>query len=453
MLKRVSLYISSNFTKMLSTLIMFTVMLSLIGALLYVYTTVGNRIGDTEVFRSNYIVNQELMFSEQQSDNSKSTVSYVDLYEKAKSLDGLEAYKIDSGMSNAYLVAKDQIDFSTVYSNLLEFAIADDEKQMDFYSGNAKLLSGDFSENGILVSQEFAKNNNVSIGTTLPLSSIENLENDFVLTGTAEAKYSAKLELEISGIFEIVNANEAGFVKPENIIYMPQKVYEEANKTFSAAKVDKGEGQTVNLSQYDFQRFLAQYDNEESLNELNKYASENYPDYEQIDSTKAIEKSLKPLNKFNTLLLILSIVAAITAVVGMFLNMYLKIDKRRSEFIALLSFGVNSFKLSIQVFLEQLVFLIISIPFAYLFVKYIVKFSIEIIKKYFIVLIDTQVSSSENISGFMYSFVNADSRDVVDFQPANIWLIIGGSFMFLAIALFALSVIEMMRRYKNVKKV
>lgn len=454
MLKRVGLYITSNFTKMLSTLVMFTVMMSLLGALMYVYITVGNRIGETEVFRTNYVADDEKLYDSQYKINDDAgNIMYQDLYDKAKSLEGLEAYKIDSGMNNAYVVAEEEIDFTTFSNYMLGFEVADNEKQMDFYTGNVKLLSGEFNGSGIIVSQEFSDLYKVNIGDSIDLSSVKNLENDFEFGGSAKANYSAKVNLEVSGVFEVENNNEEGFIKPEYKVYMSQEVYDNTMKVLDESIVAKYEGENAGSVTNNFTRFLAQYDNENSLQELNKYASDNYPSYEQIDSTKSIEKSLKPLNKFNTLILIITIVTAVIAVVGMYLNMYLKIDKRRSEFIALLSFGVNSFKLSVQVFLEQLLFLILSVPLAYLFIKYIVKFSIEIIKKYFIVLIDTQVNSSEEISGFMYSYIHADSRDVVNFESANIMVIIGGAFVFLAISLLVLSIIEMMRRYKNVKKV
>lgn len=449
MLNRVFLYISKNFVKMVSTLIMFVVMLSVIGTLVYVYSTVNNRVDQTGLIRRNYIVDDEKIYNQSESEENSETASYTLIYEELKNLDGLEAYKIDVGYASVYNFVMD--DATITDSKTINFQIADDFKQIDFVTGAVEIISGELNSTGIVISEEISEEYDVTIGDTLDVSSFFLMDSEIDFSQDSKMTFSYTYEVEVSGIYSSSSSDDSDSM---DTVYLSESLYSEIS---NAIKIEEEklspEAYEYSTELPDFERVLAQYDNKDSANSLDKFVKENFDTLYIVDSTKEINKSTEPLADFNQIVFILIIVIALISAVGIYLNMYLKLEKRRSEFIALLGCGINSFKLSMQVFFEQLIFVIIALPFSYLFVNSLVKLVIEIIKKYYIVLINEISVSDGGVYGSWLDYVTIDSTNIVDFTNANLLSVMLISVGIIIISLLLLCLFEVNRRYKNVKKV
>ncbi len=448
MLNRVILYVSRNFGKMLSTFIMLTVMLSLIGTLSYIYATVNNRVDDVSLIRHNYLVDYEAVYGNEGSE-SKEYKSYVDIYEKMLSLDGLEAYRVDSGMLGVFMLTDEKL--SLGMSEVLDFQIAD-EKHIDFVSGNAEIIVGELKDGGVLVSDSYADENGVSIGDEVNVSTYAFMEMEFDIMNVEETEpeFSYSYPLIISGIYS--SKQESNDIET-NTMYMPYETYIELeNDLFSkSAQADENFKNNIMMGP-DFTRVLAQYDNKESMKELDSFVEEEYDFIYTVDSAKKAEDSKEPLEDFSKVILFITIGIIVVSFVGIYLNMFLKLDKRRSEFIALLGFGINSIKLSIQVFLEQLIFALLALPVALLFTNSISKTVIEIVKKYYIVVID-ESAGQEEMYGSWLSYITVDSSEIVNFESANLMVVMLFGLAIIVLSLLILSIFEVSRRYRNVKKV
>lgn len=480
MFNRVILYVGKNFGKMISTFLMFVVMLSLIGTLGYVYATVNNRVSEVKVVRHNYIVDYDQLFAgeviyngEEESEEedveedfeqeTRTYKSYKDLYAKALSLDGLTAYKIDAGYGFIHADAKSTGD-EQFFDSGLNVQITDDERNIDFVTGKVEMLYGKLGDLGVVISEEMANNNGIQVGDTIAISTyglqIYDESGEYNMESPASVEYAYKLDVEVAGIYRNLETQSDN----EFAMYMGESVYIPLDTLDEISSILKEEEQKFQLEAYgetyddygnypDFERVLVQYDNEKSAKELDKYVEEEYDFLYTVDSGKEIEKSKEPLNDFKTIVLVTLIVALIISAIGIYLNMFLKQDKRRSEFISLLACGISSLKLSIQVFLEQLLFLILSIPFAYLLVNAISGTVLEIVKMYYIVVIEENMGSSDDFFGSWLEYIHIDAADVVEFTTANLIVVIASVSAIMFVSLLLLSVVEVMRRYKNVKKV
>ncbi len=477
MFNRIILYVGKNFGKMISTFLMFVVMLSLIGTLGYVFATVNNRVSEVKVVRHNYVVDYDQLFGSEQSydeeeseeeyvQEEKTFKSYKELYEKALSLDGLTAYKVDSAAASFVFADAQNTGGEEFFDAGLNIQIADDERHIDFVTGKVEMLYGSLGNSGIVISEEMASNNGIEVGDNIAISSYvlqdygDGDYEDYIFDNETEIEYVYKYDVEVVGIYRSIKQesnNEFTMFMGESA-YISLDMYDELS-TVIRSEESKYElkiyGESFdNYSGYpDFERVLAQYDNEKSAKELDKYVEEEYDFLYIVDSGKEIEKAKEPLGTFNLIVLITLIVAILISMIGIYLNMFLKLDKRRSEFISLLACGINSFKLSIQVFLEQLLFLLLSIPFAYLLVKAISSTVLEIVKMYYIVVIEENLVENDEFFGSWLEYINVNAADVVEFTTANLTIVIGSVSAIMFVSLLLLSVVEVMRRYKNVKKV
>ncbi len=466
MFKRTILYVSKNFSKMLSTLITFIVMLAMLSSLVYVFLTVSSKTSKEKVQRHNYIVDEGWMMDqmygleeegeEEVDDVELEKKSYRDIYDKLITLDGLEAYKIDLGYFNSLMIVPEETDGQSSEELLNQFfeseviiSLANDEKEIDFQTGTLNLEYGSFGGDGVIVSDEFLQEQNLQLGDKLEFTN-----RDFIEFGEFDdgISFSYTIELEIDGVYSGKPNRDYGAAQ----FYMSTDGYDKLAQNFEneVNEMNAGGDYYGSPNPYDFTRVLAQYDNEESIKELDEFVSGEYGEGLLIvDSAKELEKSAKPIDKFAKLTAILVIVMIVTSILGVYLNMFLKLEKRKSEFIALLGFGVKSFKLSLQVFLEQFIFLIISLPIVYLIINASIGFIIELIKKYYIVAIQKVMMETDESMFYGMRYASLNTEEVVDFIGANKIVVVLVCFAIMTLILLILSFVEMARRYMKIERV
>ncbi len=455
MIKRAMLYIFKNFSKLLSTIVLSIVIVSLVSTLVYVFVTIDDGTSSAGYSRRNYTINEEILFSfsEESADSYQDLEMDVeDVYSNLTSQKGLEAYSFDltfyMGMS------------LPDYDDFFEFKIANDEKEIDFFLGNKRIIDGDFGAYGLVINSEFAERENVSIGDKIKIGT------DMLSTfdeETFQLHYAFVKEIEVIGIY----ANEESESLVSNMMYTPEYMYIslDAYNDFKEEAVEFSKQHSDNLDllipegfgTMDIARVLVQYDNEESANFMDEYFEEEYDHYIINNSTEDAKKSLSPLIDFRVNVIYVTIAVVLISMIALYLNMYLKFEKRTKEYISLISFGVSNIKLVIQTFIEQIVLVAISIPFSFLIVKSLIPSIIEVLQKYFYMILNGTSGGSGDIdvysAGMFYSHMDLDVDSFLNFNEPNLLLCFGIAILVVAISVGILCLIEVFRRFRRFSRV
>ncbi len=463
--KRAAIYVLKNFKKLLSTIVLSVVVVSLISTLVYLYSTVDSRTSNINYSRRNYILSDDIKYGDTMFDNQSDegiSLDVSELYELITSKQGLQAYTIDvSYMSGLMLID------SNVYSRI---KIANDEKEIDFYMGKHTLLEGGFTPSGILVSETYALENNVGVGDKVRIGnhflvdySNVDWEKEGELVGI---KYLYEKSVEISGIYAAANdmPGNAASTMPtakmaEDTVYLPIDLYnsikleviEESKKHLDNMEIYIPE----NLGANDIDRILVQYDNEESASEVDQYIIDNFEDsYNIINSSEEITKAISPLSDFKSNIILITVFATIVSMISMYLNMYLKFEKRRKEYISLMSFGISNVKIAIQTFIEQIILIAISLPFAFLIIRQVVPSIVDVVQRYFIVVLNNGVNeTSTNYMYMEFDYLSVNVGDLVNFIEPSLIICFVIGIAVVVISTLALCFLEVFRRFKSFQRV
>ncbi|MFV0498563.1 MAG: FtsX-like permease family protein [Bacilli bacterium] len=455
MINRVWLFISRNFFKLITPL----VLVSTVFALILTITSLTNVVSKASKTPSLTTVN--VMKNYELENFDKSLSNSHELYDKSKELKGFTGYRVDT---YGYFSIMEET------SQVIE-QILFDENHIDFTSKNAQLTQGELYGDGIVVSKSYADQYNHNIGDKVNFTSIvfaeydeEAMMSDIDLEDL-QVNYiesAPKIEVEIIGIYEAKN--------PENIlfmggigetadfdnIYLSYDTFLKTNKVIYdnlslVSNEENLEYLDIQEGNFSYERYLSQFDNKDSVNEFIKYAKEKSGDYSVKSSDKEMKSALKPINKFVNKTYIAFIVIVLFSLVTLYLSYYLICEKRKKELIALTSFGLKKSKIVLQTFIEFLTITIIGGVFGFLLYKLSFPIILDTVKKYYFVVVENTLNESIT-SGGMFNYLSPNTSDIVNFESVNIITILGISSAILLVIVAIVSIFETIRVLKNIDR-
>ncbi len=459
MIKRCVLFLGKNTRKIASNFVIVTLILFIMNVTIYLIDSLDALKYEERFIEYNVLPDYEKMFSGSEY-NSESMISYSEIYDEISGVDDLKSYRIDIGNYTYF-------DVDNTLNNTVLLPIYDD-RHTDFVRENAKLIKGSIDDTGLVISEEYAQNFGVGIGdkisfaTYFDSSILYSYDNGVEEIDATEAKL---FEIEIVGIYatsdysSLVDTyslfSDSDFYGPfyigERSLYNMNEVFREY---FSSSFSDNDELMMFDnpfVEPQPLERFFAEFATESSGSEFEKYILSNCEVCSALNSTSQIEEVSKPITKLKSSILTFGTSIVLISLIALYLNYYLLLEKRVNEIISLVSFGVSNTMLGLQAVIEMLIIVILASPVAFIAFKYSINPIVNILEKYYYIVVSNSLETSNNVEIFIYGslpYLELDVKELVSLNEPNLFTVVLLSFLITVSLIVISSVFEMSRRIK-----
>ncbi len=467
MVNRIFLYILKNFYKLLGTFVVIIITSLVLNTLVYLTMSLNSVVSETSYSLVN--VTDESFF--QGTSGDADGLTYQELYDKSSEGDSFSSYRVDITADANYAMIGN--DFPVNLSPIVG------DNQIDFVNGVAEITQGELYGDGVVVSEMFAEKYDLSIGSTIDLTSFLFAEFEDLsanLTEVPEITYPedvAKHSVDVIGIYTSSDYKSLSlsFYYPEeeeqqismHTMYIDatnlQTLYEALRTEVLEGDLGDSEfglGGLFSSEQVTFIRYLSEFNDAQAGIDFAAYV-ENNTLYDVVDSAKTIEDASEPVETFSLVITLLTFVAVLVSGLGFYLNYYIHIEKRMSEFTSLLSFGISKFKIGLQTAIELILVSVFAIPIGFLIFESTIGAIIEFVKRYYIVIIEDQIVSSDSMDTLTMfyndvSYLSINPSEIVNFVEPNSILCLAIVTAVIIVMLFMVTMFETIRRIDNKKR-
>jgi putative ABC transport system permease protein len=254
---------------------------------------------------------------------------------------------------------------------------------IDIKEGQMRLVSGrSFSLEDLtnltyaaLVSQTVAQENNLVAGSRITFDNSVNIPLTFHEDGSVDTFNTRQqvYEIEIIGIYETTRKfksdgsyrwdSQGRDINLENIIYVPNRVVEEANR-FQASVLEEFDPEAARY--FDTPEYTSLYVLKDplALEEFKDAVAELVPDYYKVvasGSYDMVASSMKSIRDMATMVLIVTVGAGLI-ILSLIITLFLR--DRKHEIGIYMSLGERKLKVAMQIVFETVVVAVIAITLA-----------------------------------------------------------------------------------------
>lgn len=460
MFSRIFLFLSKNIRMVVGSFMIMLIIMVVMNVSFYLIASLDELSSNDDYAMINVVSKPDYGMIDGGNVSSTDTqgVDYNNLYDTSKEIGGVLSYRVDPS-DNLYIIsAKDNA--------VATFLPIIDEKHKDFVSGNAHMVSGELLGRGLIISEKYAQYYNLSVGQEIEFSSAFLMEVEFNSSSeTPEFEYSYTVKIPIVGVY---SSNDYGSIFPNNMgpgedtnsapmhpMYIAADVLQETYTTLKNESIKNVGDETEYIKEvykYDtpqFMRFFAEFDTKEQGKKFMESAGQLCSECEVIDSSNDLENASKPVLQLRISIIVFTVFVLISSLIALYLNYYLLLEKRKDEIISLVSFGLSKNSLRIQGFIEIALLAIVALPFSYAVFKYSIDPIVELIQKYYFIIVDRAVNEGTDSLGYLeIPYLSVRVEEVVKFANPNVAMVILISFGITLLLVLLSTLFEMTRRIK-----
>ena len=289
---------------------------------------------------------------------------------------GTSTYTDENGNTIEYRDPNIMI-YANMYPNMIEFA----EGTFNVVSGNMFTQSDiDDAKNVVLITQELADQNNLKVGDTITLTTMDTYSQQEYLNGGVSAD-DMNLELEICGIYTTQNDVDPSsenykwmspYESPKNIVLMPMTSYAAYTEKLIdiQVKVHPEYYDGINLDDLKASasvptKVVYLLDDPLHVDQFVEDHSSSLAPYTILNANnETFKKMARPLDTLSFFANIVVWIVVVNAVVIISLVTALTLKTREYEIGVLLSIGVSKAKVVLQLFAELFVIAVIGFGLA-----------------------------------------------------------------------------------------
>ncbi len=466
MIKRSLMFLSKNIRNVLSSFVILVLIMSVASITLYLLFNLTQLNTNQDYSLVNIVPDYEEMYNFYDGDEQSSreeSLNYNDVYEYASTLENFSSYRVD-------LIESIVIERNT-YSYITFLPIIG-ENHIDFTSGNSKITHGSYTDDGVVISEIYAREYNLGVGSKLLVNSAFDLSLDEGTIQVDEASLfenSKVYELQVVGIYNYENLDDISsdyyYTGNETVENAPMYISNsEYNRLYTSFKNDLEKSNIPDIKyiqenifafdEPEYSRFLAEFKSKKSGNDFIEHVENTCDLCVVVNSSDELQSAQSPIIKLRTSINVIGIFVVVVGFIALFLNYYLLLEKRKDEIISLVAFGLSKTALRLQGFFEMLVLTILAFPISLLVVLNTVNPIVSLLERYYYIVVKNSIDGVGNEGKMVFTFIelpyyNVNVDDVVSFSEPNIYLIVAISLIVTIALVFISTVFEMSRRIKT----